>query len=538
MKSTPKFLIAALAMTGLAVLTAIVLQQKACASSPPTESGIYFATATQHLAPVPTFAASKDQLPSPILDDRPDLIALYWEAWKIGFSHFRSPQPGSSLVSNYMDAAFSSHIFQWDTIFMIPFASYAHHIFPVIGSLDNFYAHQHSDGKIAREIVAATGEDYVYQSDDDTVNPPLFAWVEVVNAHLTGDTSRYNRVYLALTKYADYLETARHSTNTVHKLYWNTGLGSGMDNTPRQGSGWVDMSTQMVLMYDSLSEIAETLGKSADAQKFKAQARDISQRIQKYMWDDHDGLYYDVDDNGRFIKHKTIACFWPMLAKISDAKQAAHMMKNLEDPHTFWRKDPWPSLAANEPEYDSDGHYWVGGVWAPTNAMVVGGLSNYPDVSGTRELADFGAKNYVEIINQVYNNTHTIWEFYSPDKAEQGKLWWFIDGRKDFVGWSGIGPIQFLIENILGFHIDALQNKVTWRIQNLAHHGITGLHVGSSVISLEAAARSSANDPLTISADTEIPSGASTQSVDLEVTWNGTHYQRTLISGKQTISIP
>jgi len=31
--------------------------------------------------------------------------------------------------------------------------------------------------------------------------------------------------------------------------------------------------------------------------------------------------------------------------------------------------------------------------------------------------------------------------------------------RQDFVGWSGVGPIALLIENILGIQLNGLENK-------------------------------------------------------------------------------
>jgi hypothetical protein len=80
---------------------------------------------------------------------------------------------------------------------------------------------------------------------------------------ITGDKSRFAMVLPALEKYAEWLNrdgdpdaedweaNGRISKTAEHKLYWNTPLGSGMDNTPRpakKGAGWVEMSAQMVIM--------------------------------------------------------------------------------------------------------------------------------------------------------------------------------------------------------------------------------------------------------------------------------------------------
>ena len=47
---------------------------------------------------------------------------------------------------------------------------------------------------------------------------------------------------------------------------------------------------------------------------------------------------------------------------------------HLFDPATFYRKHPVPSMPANHEKYQADGRYWEGGVWAPTNYMIIKGL--------------------------------------------------------------------------------------------------------------------------------------------------------------------
>lgn len=75
-----------------------------------------------------------------------------------GFLH--EPSLESGFVSQFVDAAFNQNIFLWDTCFMTMFCNYAHPYVPGICSLDNFYAKQHEDGEISREINRATGKDF------------------------------------------------------------------------------------------------------------------------------------------------------------------------------------------------------------------------------------------------------------------------------------------------------------------------------------------------------------------------------------------
>lgn len=471
--------------------------------------GKYFSKKTFTEIVIPKFETSKKNLPSPVLENNPEFVELYWKTWQLAFEHYKNPLNGSPFVSAYIDEAFAPNIFQWDTFFMLMFACYANHIFPAIQSLDNFYCRQYENGYICREIVEATGEDFVYEGKEHTVNPPLFSWAEMENFKITGDKSRFKIVLPVLEKYADWLEKYRKKENTKHNLYWQTGLGSGMDNTPRKGSGWVDMSAQMVMMYNDMSEMCNQilLEKNIDeeykneltrkSKLFKDKANQISNLINKFMWNEEDGLYYDVDDEGNQVKCKTVACFWPMLAGISDKNQADKLLQNLKDPHTFWRKIPFPSLSADDKNFKAEGEYWLGSVWAPTNVMIIKGLDkfgvNNDFAYKFNEFASLATEEYLKGIYEVYKKTGTIWENYSSEAFTRGS--W---SRPDFVGWSGCGPIQLLIENIIGLRPNALNNSLTWHLARIDKHGIENLKFGNVTVSLIAEKRKKITSPVII----------------------------------------
>ncbi len=167
------------------------------------------------------------------------------------------------------------------------------------------------------------------------------------------------------------------------------------------------------------------------------------------MWNEEDGLYYDVDDEGNQVKCKTVACFWPMLAGVADKNQADKLLQNLKDPYTFWRKIPFPSLSVDDKHFKAEGEYWIGSVWAPTNVMIIKGLDkfgvNNDFAYKFNEFATLATEEYLNGIYEVYKKTGTIWENYSSEAYTRGS--W---SRADFVGWSGCGPIELLIENVIG----------------------------------------------------------------------------------------
>ena len=59
---------------------------------------------------------------------------------------------------------------------------------------------------------------------------------------------------------------------------------------------------------------------------------------------------------------------------------------------------------------------------------------------------------------------HTVWECYAPDFATPATKPNGTDiVRKDFCGWSALGPISILIEYVLGFHtVNAFEGVVEW----------------------------------------------------------------------------
>jgi len=466
-------------------------------SQKPEEKEMYFSKKTYTETPLPDYAEEKDRIPTPIIDDNPGWINMYWKCWELALTKSKKPYPGSPFVSNYIDEAFCDNIFQWDTHFMLMFWNYIYYIFPAIESHDNFYASQHSDGFICREINEFTGEDFYYDGKENntltnTICPPLFPWVEYEYYKISGDDSRFARIFPVLEKYGEWIDNNRINPDTKHGLYWQTGLGSGMDNTPRSGSGWICLSSQMAMFYLYLGKICEHEKINQKAEQFYLRSKTIAEKINRWMWDEADGMYYDVDDAGQLVKVKTAASFWPMLAQICSEGQAARLVENLKDPQQFWRTIPFPTLSADHPDYHSKGNYWLGSVWAPTNYMIIKGLQNY----GYHEFAAQAAEKYLQGMYHVFNKTGTVWENYTPDSFEQGSI-----AKGDFVGWTGLGPISLLIENVLGIQLDALNNTIHWRLNRTDRHGIENLHFRDAVVTLIAEKRKNQNENVKIFAE-------------------------------------
>ncbi|MBK7031360.1 MAG: glycoside hydrolase, partial [Bacteroidales bacterium] len=147
------------------------------------------------------------------------------------------------------------------------------------------------------------------------------------------------------------------------------------------------------------------------------------------MWNESSSFYFDRFQDGSLSEVKSIASYWALLAGIVPANRLDPFIGHLQNPGEFARKHRVATLSADHPLFNPEGGYWRGSIWAPTNYMVLRGLTQ----NGYDSLAFEIAWNHLNNVVEVFNNTRTLFENYAPDKV-QG------NDRKDFVGWTGIVP--------------------------------------------------------------------------------------------------
>ena len=414
-------------------------------------------------------------LPEPILDARPEFVALYHAAWEIAHRKVKRGTPENGLAPEFMGEAFSNHLFQWDTCLMALFARHAPDYLPAYPALDNFYSRQHADGFICRELIEKDGSDYFDKESDQSINPPLFAWAELGFAQVTGDLAHARKALPALARYFTWLKENRRTRNG---LYWQSNLGSGMDNSPRDAEGWVDLTAQQAHAAECIAVLASRLGETDLAGRFRRERSAILRVLNERCWSEADGFYWDTFPSGRHSLQKTVAAFWPMLAGAPNSEQAAALVAHLTNPREFGRPHLFPALAADHQAYEARGFYWLGGVWSPTNYMIAKGLERY----GYDGLARSASENHLTHVHKVWEDSGTIWENYAPEFSERGEK-----ARADFVGWGGLGPIALLIETVIGIRQDALAGTITWHLRGPGErYGVRGLRFGAALVDLVA----------------------------------------------------
>ena len=435
-----------------------------------------------------TFAANTDVF----LDAHPDWIELRAKAVELAKKNMEDLGKGWKTQMTCMPGV--GIIWQWDSCFMSLFAGYTPGDYNGLGNLDNLYSMQGKDGYISMTYTYATRQ----PTWPGRINPPLYAWCEWLYARRTGDKSRLARAYAACSKFYAWLKANR--TRKQNGLYWFEDAGSaGMDNSPRAGyfathldgcdACFVDLCCQQVLSARCLAKIAPLVGKADEATGWTDEADQLAERINRLMWSENTRFYHDVYiENNNKLSVKTAAAFWALVSGVATSRQAEFLSGHLSCGGLFAAKRGVASLSSDDPNYNPEGGYWLGGVWPPIQYMVCRGLR----ANGYREMARAIAKRHLDNMTAVFKNDkeHTIWECYSPEFDKPSTDKFGLPVRKDFVGWGGLGPLVMLVEDIIGLDIAALENKVVWHLSETGRQGVKEVPFNGGTISLEADAQS------------------------------------------------
>ena len=460
----------------------------------------------------PAFVTIRNRLPQPVWEGHDSVIDCYWKAWELAFGNLRVPTKGSGFVTCFIDTAFNDCLFMWDSAFSLMFGRYGSRAFDFQKTLNNFYAHQHKDGYICRELREIDGTEGFERFDPSSTGPNILPWCEWEYFSNTADGDRLAAVFPVLLAYSQWFRKHRSWPDGT---YWSSGWGCGMDNQPRLPPGyaaafdhghmsWVDTTCQQVLANRLLGAMAEALGRERDVVELKAETQRLIAHMNQRMWNEELEFYTDRFRDGTLSGLKSIGSFWALLADIVPSDRLGAFVSHLTDESEFNRPHRVPSLSADDPQYDPDGGYWRGAVWAPTTYMVLRGLTHV----GHDGVAHAIGVNHLENVVSAFLTQGTLFENYAPEHSE-GKC------KGDFVGWTGLAPIAVLFEYVFGIRPYAAERRLVWDVRLLEEHGVSNYPFGAdTVIDLHCARRESQSEEPVIRA-------TANKDMGLLVQWQG-----------------
>ena len=491
-----------------------------------------FRDAPQDLSLPPSFSGTKPLLPEPVWEGHPTELACYWKTWELAFAHTHPATEVNGYARAFMDTHFNGHLFLWDSVFALEFLRYGRRAFNFQGTLDTFYRKQHKDGFICRELTEDTGEDCFHRFDPCSTGPNIFAWSELNHYEAVGDLERLKAVYPVLLAYHQWLRLYR---SWPDGSYWYTGWGGGLDNQRRheipwldnRGAqeelerrwflnghiSWIDATSNQLMSARHLLRIGDITGETEGRSYLENEVERLKRYIDKKMWDPVSAFFYDRKADGSLSSLKSIVAYWTLLAEAVAPEKIEPFVAHLKDPAEFATPHRLPSIVRSDPDYSDDGDYWNGGVWPPTNTMVIKGL----EAVGYETLAREIALNHYQNVITCFAKTGTVWENYSPSGP-----WQSSQSKPDNVGWSGLAPVAYLFEYVLGLRWDGKARRIRWNLGLTEKHGVLGFPVGKDgMVDLICEKRKSLEERPVIHASSTVP-------VDLELIWSGGRELRSL----------
>lgn len=412
-----------------------------------------------------------------------DFVDLYDQTWALVQDFLQKGTPENGFQKQYFNYPQSRTINQFESIMSTFFLVYSNRNFPASPQLDNFYERQEPSGAIRGDYAVADGKAVLHKDNPEGVNPPLFAWAEYNMYHKIGNKKRIKEVMPILEKYFTWLESVYKRECGLYEVPLSA---TKMDNSPRKGTHYpVDFNAQQAMNALYMSELGDILNDKEISFKYKKQYFSIKTRINSLMWNEKDGLYYDLDKDRNQLNVKTIASFWPLLAEIPNDAKAEKLLAHIKNPETFGTEHPFPTLAACEPAFEKSGMGFRGSVYPPFTFMMVKGLEKY----GAYDLARASAIRHLyymlDSLHPEGKEKGNVWEAYAP-RSEGPSKWPGKEGfpRPQFLPYTALSTIALMIENVVGLYISLPKKTVDWMIPTMEIMGIENLSLKRNFITI------------------------------------------------------
>jgi alpha,alpha-trehalase len=150
-----------------------------------------------------------------------------------------------------------------------------------------------------------------------------------------------------------------------------------------------------------LEEISQLLGKTGESAKWKQRAEQRKKQIDKYLWDDQRGLFFDYDlRTGARSTYEYVTTFYPLWAGLASPQQAQAIARNLK----IFEQPGGLATSPNNTGMQWDYPYG----WAPLQSLAVEGLRRY----GYTADADRVSYKFLFTVAENFRREGTIREKY------------------------------------------------------------------------------------------------------------------------------
>ena len=211
---------------------------------------------------------------------------------------------------------------------------------------------------------------------------------------------------------------------------------SGFDPSNRFGPFNIDiihydpvcLNSLLYLMETQTADILDALERKPEAAAWREHARVRAERVNRLMWEEKDGLYYDYDFVTKQRRHYPfLTTFYPLWAGIASQEQAARVEKNLP---LFEREGGLQTST-----YRSGNQWDAPFGWAPLQMIAVEGLRRY----GYKQDAERISMKWLSLIHSDFLRRGYIVEKYDVVKGSsdvESQIHFGYSANQAGFGWS------------------------------------------------------------------------------------------------------
>ncbi len=189
---------------------------------------------------------------------------------------------------------------------------------------------------------------------------------------------------------------------------------SGVDPSNRFGQFNIDvihydpvcLNSLLYMMEIQTAEILRILARRPEADAARKQAADRAAQVNRYLWDEEDGLYYDYNFSVKRVRrYPFLSTFYPLWAGLASKEQAARVERNLSKFECAY--------GLQTSTYVSGSQWDAPFGWAPLELIALDGLRRY----GYREDAERISVKFLSLVRREFLRQGFIVEKYDVVKG-------------------------------------------------------------------------------------------------------------------------
>jgi putative isomerase len=256
----------------------------------------------------------------------------------------------------------------------------------------------------------------------EVTKPPILAWVALKLHETDPDLDFLKEIYVPLVRWNAWW-FSMNDDDVDGLAQYNHPYSSGLDDSPLWDYGMPvespDLNTYLCVQMGSLAMMAELLNMQEEAKMWRRRAAAIVHRMIDHFWDPGAGIFR-ATQNHNPIQVVTPFNLYPLWTGQLPGEINDRLLAHITDPAEFWDGYVLPTVARNDPHYES-GTMWRGPVWVNINYFFVEALHQI----GQHDLADQLTDKTLDLIM----DQPSMYEYYNsdtgkpPEKAAEAFGW-------------------------------------------------------------------------------------------------------------------